>query len=91
MTELAKLEKIILEYTRETGKKAKTAYSFGSTYPDLFSKDFVLWLASRPTCGVEQRKFLDEVEQLKALTNEEVSLVSFDDFNADLDKVFEGE
>jgi hypothetical protein len=44
-----------------------------------------------PTCGVEQRKFLDEVEQLKALTNEEVSLVSFDDFNADLDKVFEGE
>jgi hypothetical protein len=44
-----------------------------------------------PTCGVEQRKFLDEVEQLKALTNEEVSFVSFDDFGADLDKVFNGE
>jgi hypothetical protein len=99
MTELAKLEKIILEYTRETGKKAKTAYSFGSTYPDLFSKDFVLWLASRPTCGVEQRKFLDEVEKGKLLSNYrgdgvidiKHTTIEQRDFEARLEKVIKGE
>ncbi len=48
-------------------------------------------LVSRPTCGKEQRKFLDEVEMMTDLTDSELSLVSFDYFESDIDKVIRGE
>ena len=59
------LNKLIEQYeTENPGKKA--VYTDdpprGGLPIDYYEEDFALWLASRPTCGVEQRKFLDEVE-----------------------------
>jgi len=50
------LTKLIEQYERETGYRAMN-------WEGGFSIQFVEWLASRPTCGEEQRKFLDEVEK----------------------------
>jgi len=50
-----KLTILIDQYEKMTGYKAMTNRGY-------YRPHFVLWLASRPTCGVEQRKFLDEVE-----------------------------
>lgn len=49
------LDKLIEQYERETGKLG---------FRGEWDHEFVEWLASRPTCGIEQRKFLDEVEKL---------------------------
>jgi hypothetical protein len=54
------LTKLIEQYERETGKKAKV----GINGFEIFTTKFVLWLASRPTCGLEQRRFLDELEKM---------------------------
>ncbi len=62
MNQLTKLTKLIEQYEREN------PWKFAKNTAFLFPKwndEFVLWLASRPTCGVEQRKFLDEVEKLE--------------------------
>ena len=74
------LNKLVQQYERETGKKAKI--SLGLDFYQ-WSDGFVEWLVesfmnsfqhmgsqiksseSRPTCGKEQRKFLDEVEKLE--------------------------
>lgn len=59
------------------------------------------WLASRPTCGVEQRKFLDEVEKLKyevvlgcdGLAKElgdDQPIIYGSDFTVNLQKVIKG-
>jgi len=54
------LNKLIELYERENpGKSAIVDIGHLIT---VYTDDFVLWLASRPTCGKEQRKFLDEVE-----------------------------
>lgn len=61
-----------------------------------------LQLASRPTCGKEQRKFLDEVEKLKyevilgcdGLAKElgdDQPIIYGSDFDSDLQKVIKGE
>ena len=48
------LNKLIQQYeTENPGKKAKPQYMTS------YDADFVEFLASRPTCGKEQRKFLD--------------------------------
>ena len=52
------LNKLIQQYeTENPGKKAKPQYMTS------YDADFVEFLASRPTCGVEQRKFLDEIRE----------------------------
>ena len=53
------LNKLIQQYEREN--PGETAYVNPPMNLD-FSSKFTRWLASRPTCGKEQRKFLDEVE-----------------------------
>ena len=56
------LNKLIEQYEKENKLKlAKDSYYCLSADKDIefYTNDFVLWLASRPTCGVEQRKFLD--------------------------------
>ena len=60
------LTKLIEQYESQTGKKAKVSiYDINGVWIKWeFSNDFVLWLASRPTCGEEQRKFLDEIEKM---------------------------
>ncbi len=61
------LNKLIKQYERENpGQKAKDSYYCLSTDKDIefYTDDFVLWLASRPTCGVEQRLFLDDIEKM---------------------------
>ena len=63
------LTKLIEQYEKENpGFKAKYEFNELEHWRDLFIK----WLANeieklalRPTCGVEQRIFLDEVEKLK--------------------------
>ena len=52
------LDKLIQQYEREN--PGETAYVNPPMNLD-FSSKFTRWLASRPTCGKEQRKFLDEV------------------------------
>ncbi|ATN94987.1 hypothetical protein [Leptospira phage LE3] len=56
------LDKLIQQYEREN--PGETAYVNPPMNLD-FSSKFTRWLASRPTCGKEQRKFLDEVEKLE--------------------------
>ena len=59
------LENLVKQYeTKNPGEKAYYSYRMGQI-PDRPNPRFMDWmaeLASRPTCGVEQRKFLDEVE-----------------------------
>ena len=52
------LTKLIEQYGKETRYRAMN-------WEGGFSIQFVEWLASRPTCGEEQRKFLDEVENFR--------------------------
>ena len=56
------LENLVKQYeTENPGKKAYYSYRMGQI-PDRPNPRFMDWmaeLASRPTCGVEQRKFLD--------------------------------
>lgn len=58
------LTKLIEQYERENPEEKATYQVTELMYEvsDQWSKNFVRWLASRPTCGKEQRLFLDEVE-----------------------------
>jgi len=96
------LNKLIEQYERENpGEKA--------TYQQLlvpgkvwtvYTDKFVLWLATRPTCGVEQRLFLDEVEKFQlspssVIRKENVHLRDYVDLcnytRIDFQKVIKGE
>ena len=77
------LNKLIEQYeTENPGKKAKPQYMTS------YDADFVEFLASRPTCGVEQRKFLDEVEKLMNVP--ESGFITLNEFQSDIKKVIEG-
>ena len=93
------LNKLIQQYETENPDK-KAAYRFQNM--NHWGGDFVLWLASRPTCGVEQRLFLDEIEKLKyevvlgcdGLAKElgdDQPIIYGSDFSANLSKVIKGE
>jgi hypothetical protein len=86
------LTKLIEQYERENPGEKAFSGEFG------WREKFVLWLASRPTCGVEQRNFLDEVEKkgkynfkVKVIEISAYSELDQDDFTADLSKVIKGE
>jgi len=55
------LTKLIEQYEEATGRPAFEGDINGNCD---FYKNFVKWLASRPTCGEEQRKFLDGIEKM---------------------------
>ena len=77
------LNKLIEQYeTENPGKKAKPQYMTS------YDADFVEFLASRPTCGVEQRKFLDEVEKLMNVP--ESGFITLNEFQSDIKKVIQG-
>ena len=88
------LNKLIQQYeTENPGKKAKPQYMTS------YDADFVEFLASRPTCGKEQRLFLDEVEKFQlspssVIQKENVHLRDFVDLcnytRSDLQKVIKG-
>ncbi len=77
------LTKLIEQYERENPGEKAFSGEFG------WREKFVLWLASRPTCGVEARKFLNEVEELNA--NQVERLYEVVCFASDLSKVIKGE
>ena len=98
------LNKLIEQYERETGEKALIPERLGF-HAEHYSNRFIVWaiaiLASRPTCGVEQRKFLDEVEKLKyevvlgcdGLAKElgdDQPIIYGSDFTVNLQKVIKG-
>jgi len=81
------LNKLIELYERENpGKSAIVDIGHLIT---VYTDDFVLWLASRPTCGKEQRKFLDEVE-LVIYRSDDTFVVLNQRFKTDLQKVIKG-
>jgi len=81
------LNKLIQLYERENpGKSAIVDIGHLIT---VYTDDFVLWLASRPTCGKEQRKFLDEVE-LVIYRSDDTFVVLNQRFKTDLQKVIKG-
>jgi len=97
------LNKLIEQYERENpGKKAQYERALNSYSCVIELEDeFINWmakLASRPTCGKEQRKFLDEVE--KFIFNHLIggyvpehgdSMLFQSEFESDLQKVVQGE
>ena len=84
------LTKLIQQYEAENpGKKAKTEYTFGRVTIKVYTDEFVLCLASRSTCGKEQRKFLDEVE-LVIYRSDDTFVVLNQRFKTDLQKVIKG-
>jgi len=77
---MKQLEKLAKQFEKENpGEKA-----LDPEYGD-WNNEFVEWLASRPTCGVEQRKFLDLLE------NEMDSSGSIEDPNYDWELNANGE
>jgi len=81
------LNKLIELYERENpGKSAIVDIGHLIT---VYTDDFVLWLATRPTCGKEQRKFLDEVE-LVIYRSDDTFVVLNQRFKTDLQKVIKG-
>lgn len=107
------LNKLIQQYEKENpGKKVKDPFfdewedefvewlvgSFTNSFDHMNSQ--IKSLQSRPTCGKEQRLFLDEVEQAGIFVNEPIfqgvtfpqgSVLDQDDYDADLQKVVKGE
>ena len=101
MNELNKLieqypgdQKEILEYVK--------TLSWGQTSRERKLYKFLKYFASRPTCGLEQRKFLDEVEKEgeyvddgrrfgKGIDIGKISAIYQFDTKADLQKVIKGE
>lgn len=90
------LVKLIEQYERENpGQRAIRATGLTTHEIEL---RFALWLAnqienlaSRPTCGKEQRLFLDEVEKYGHFIkrNQSIGFAPNDDY--DIDKVINGE
>ena len=96
------LDKLIQQYERESpGKKARmNIVGDGSiwydgfvewlveTYTNSFKhmESQIKSLESRPTCGKEQRKFLDEVEDMGVIDDK-----VFAEYKIDIDKVIKGE
>lgn len=69
---------------------------YGNEQPPTYTNDFVLWLASRPTCGKEQRLFLDEVEKSSWYSDELVciglrTVIHNSDFKSKIIEVIKGE
>jgi len=59
-----KLTELIKQYEKETKNSAKYEYIDEEGFPLRAFKDaFVLWLANRPTCTPNERKFLDEIRK----------------------------
>lgn len=96
------LNKLIQQFEKEN--PGRVAYEGDIESNCDFYKNFVLWLATRPTCGVEQRKFLDEVEKAFTMFNHWMvkkdrsktdpyssELNSIDFPNVDFEKVIKGE
>lgn len=95
------LNKLIQQYETENQDKPK-AIQWMNPLISFYADEFVLWLASRPTCGVEQRLFLDEVEKEgeyvddgrrfgKGIDIGKISAIYQFDTKADLQKVIKGE
>ena len=90
---MSKLDKLIQQYKQENPGEPTFSGECG------WRDEFVEWLASRPTCGQEQRKFLDEIEKKHVdwYNVSEAFVVKSDtqfhqcDFTADLQKVIKGE
>ena len=90
------LNKLIQQYeTENPGKKAKPQYMTS------YDAEFAEWLASRPTCGVEQRKFLDEIREKFVIGNKtllsrqpmvdgEYVILFQSDFKCNLQELVEG-
>jgi len=60
------LNKLIEKWCGEEGTPAFMIHALIKEVEDekgTWLNKLLLWLASRPTCGEEQRKFLDEVEK----------------------------
>jgi hypothetical protein len=100
------LTKLIEQYEQETGRKAREQWDndSGITVIGSPTTDFAEWLASRPTCGLEQRRFLDELEKMykfkdigmgalikKNNWRHYITEIMQKDFIADLSKVIKGE
>lgn len=98
------LDKLIEQYESENpGNLARNSYYCLPTnkYIEFYTDKFMEWqLANRPTCGVEQRKFLDELEKKWVYLDEEKcicpamaeseSTLWQDEFMCDLQKVIKG-
>ncbi len=100
------MDKLIEQYEKENPElKARKSGKWA------FTLDFTIWqaneikkLSSRPTCGEEQRNFLDEIEKTykfkdmgmgvlikKKNWRHDVTEIMQKDFAADLSKVIRGE
>lgn len=93
------LNKLIEQWCEEEGTPAFMIHALIKEVEDekgTWLNKLLLWLASRPTCGEEQRKFLDEIcagyydKHDDTLTFEDSVLYEYD-FKADISKVIKGE
>ncbi len=86
------LTKLIEQYEKENPEKYPIFIDdYGN---ESFSPDFVallVRLASRPTCGEEQRKFLDEVEKYGHLLKRTQKIGFAPNEEYDIEKVIKGE
>ncbi|CAE14754.1 unnamed protein product [Leptospira phage LE1] len=96
------LNKLIQQYEADNPGKRAEIWEGPCFYG--YTKEFMEWqLASRPTCGEEQRKFLDEVEKFnyrkvnigttdECITSNDCGVIIWQSkFIADLQKVIQGE
>lgn len=92
------LDKLKEQYERETGNEFPVNFNMQLEYD--WYQEFVEWLANRPTCGVEQRKFLDEIERDWSLGQSDVmgTMLEYSEcqiyqsyMESDLSKVVKGE
>ena len=85
------LTKLIEQYEKETGYRSMN-------WEGGFSIQFVEFLASRPTCGEEQRRFLDEIEKYifnhlicGYVADQGDSMLFQSEFESSIEKVIKGE
>lgn len=95
------LSKLIEQYEENPTRKA-IVDSMQRIDFSKYTNEFVEWLASRPTCGIEQRLFLDEIEKDGEIVNgSDLSVTKKEHppwnyffgeyFNCDFNKVINGE
>jgi hypothetical protein len=87
------LEKLIEQFEIENREEAFIDLNSGVR---SYAPEFMLWLASRPTCGIEQRKFLDKIEKEGQYFNGDAvrvnqSILYGISFGVNLKKVIKGE
>ena len=66
---MEQLTKLIKQYEKENPDKPKVI-QWLNNFISFYHREFVLWLASRPSCTPTERKFLDRLKRISTVDSQ---------------------